>query len=110
MAGRTYLREWRKHRHYTQDQVIDRLVGLDDPLLPSTGASLSRLENGKHPYSERILEALASIYQCEVWELLGKNPGKEGEVRQLFERAYEDLTAQQRVQALAILEALKASG
>jgi transcriptional regulator with XRE-family HTH domain len=110
MAGRTYLREWRKHRALTQEQVIDRLVALDDPLLPVTGASLSRLENGKQPYSERVLEALADIYQCEPWELLGRNPAKEGEVFSLFDRVYRDLNTRQRAQALAIIEALKAAG
>lgn len=57
MAG-PYFKEWRKHRGYTQDQVVDRLAELDDPNLPATGASLSRLENGKQPYSQRIVEAL----------------------------------------------------
>lgn len=107
---RIYLREWREHRGLTQGQVIDRLVALEDPLVPITGASLSRLENGKQPYSERILEALADIYDCEPWELIGRNPKKEGKVVQMFDRVFEDMTEQQQTQALAILEALKASG
>lgn len=75
-----YLKEWRKHRGLTQDQVVDRLAALDDPLLPQTSASLSRLENGRQQYSERIMEALAEIYETEVQWLVGRNPLKQGEV------------------------------
>ena len=107
---RIYLREWREKKGLTQGQVIDRLVALEDPLLPQTGASLSRLENGKQPYSERILEALADIYDCEPWELIGRHPGKEGEVVFMFDRVFRDLTEAQKRQALAIIEALKANG
>ena len=69
-----YLREWRKHRSLTQEQVIDRLIAQDNAQLPQTSASLSRLETGKQPYGERILEALAEIYQCKPWELIGRTP------------------------------------
>lgn len=98
-----YLKERRKHRRLTQDQVIDRLVMLDDPLLPATAASLSRLENGKQPYGQRILEALADIYQCEPDHLIGRNPFKEGEIIDLW----SVLTEQQRRQAAAVIEALR---
>ena len=97
-----YLKQWRKHRNLTQDQVVDRLVVLEDALLPQTAASLSRLENGKQPYSERIIEALAEIYQCEPDHLIGRDPTKEGEVIDLWQR----LTLDERKQAQAILQAL----
>lgn len=98
----TYLKEWRKHRALTQDQVVDRLAAFDDPLLPATAASLSRLENGKQPYGQRILEALADIYNCEPDHLIGRNPSKEGEVIDLWSR----LTESQRRQATVVIEAL----
>ena len=101
MAG-PYLKEWRKHRQLTQDQVVDRLASLDDPLLPTTAASLSRLEKGKQPDGQRILEALAEIYQCEPDHLIGRDPTKEGEVIDLWSR----LTLSQRRQATAILQAI----
>jgi len=101
--ARHYLKQWRKHRELTQDQVVDRLEMFDDPLLPGTAASLSRLENGKQPYGERILEALAEIYQCEPDHLIGRDPTKAGEVIDLWGR----LTAQQRRQAMAVIEALR---
>lgn len=102
MAG-PYLKEWRKHRHLTQEQVVERLAAFDDLLLPSTAASLSRLENGKQPYGQRILEALADIYECDADHLIGRDPSKEGEVIDLWSR----LTDSQRRQARAVIEALQ---
>lgn len=108
MGGRRhYLREWRKHRGLTQESVVSRLAAIDDPQLPQTAASLSRLENGKQPYSERMLEALADIYGTEPGHLLDRNPLKEGKVIDIFQA----LNEQQQRQALAVIEALaKASG
>lgn len=71
---RTYLREWRVKRELTQRQVADRLAVFDDDKLPTTEASLSRIETGAQIYTQRILEALAEIYQCDPADLLGKNP------------------------------------
>lgn len=101
MAG-PYFKEWRKHRHYTQEQVIERLSEIDDPLVPKTAASLSRVENGKQPYTQRIVEALADVYQCEPDHLIGRNPEMAGEVIDLWAR----LTEIERRQAKAVIEAL----
>ena len=102
--GRIYLKEWRKHRHLTQDQVVNRLAIHEDPNMPKTNASLSRLENGKQPYSQRILEALAEIYECEAWELIGRNPFKGGEVIDMVAR----LDERKRAQLVAFLVAIEA--
>lgn len=102
MAG-PYFKEWRKYRHLTQEQVIDRLAAMEDPLIPQTTASLSRLENGKQPYTQRSLEALAEVYQCEPEQLLGRDPYKEGEVIDMWSR----LTERQQRQALAVIDALR---
>lgn len=100
--GRIYLREWRKKRGLTQEQVVHRLELLEDPAMPKTAASLSRLENGKQPYSQRVLEALAFIYDCEAWELIGRHPDKDGRVIDLVAIMDE----RQRAQAITILEAI----
>lgn len=103
MAGRRiYLREWRRNKHLTQAQVVASLLSLEDPQLPTTEASLSRIETGKQPYSQRILEALADIYGREPWELIGRHPDKEGVVESLLDR----LDDKQRRQAHAVIEAL----
>jgi len=103
---RTYLKEWRKLRGFTQDQVVDRLAAFDDDKIPRTSASLSRIENGQQIYTQRILEALAEVYQVEEpgW-LLARNPLKEGDVIDLLAR----LDDREMEQARAIIEALAKS-
>lgn len=101
MAG-PYFKQWRKYRGLTQEQVVDRLELMDDPLIPRTTASLSRLENGKQPYTQRSLEALAEVYQCEPDHLIGRDPTKEGEVIDLWGK----LTERQQRQALAVIDAI----
>lgn len=100
-----YLREWRHSCRLTQSQVLDRLAIMDDPNLPKTGASLSRLESGKQPYSRRVLEALAEIYEVAPADLIGRNPEKEGKIFDLVAR----LDDRKREQAYAILEAFAKS-
>lgn len=98
--AKQYLKQWRKHRGYTQDQVVDRLALFEDEHLPATAASLSRIENGKQPYGQRILEALAEIYQCEPNHLIGRDPTKEGEVIDIWSRLSEG----QRTKARAYID------
>jgi transcriptional regulator with XRE-family HTH domain len=98
----TYLKQWRLHRGFTQNQVVDRLVIHDDENLPRTTASLSRIENGKQPYSQPILEALAEIYESEPGELLSRDPRKEGDIIDLMAR----LKPFQQEQAIAVIEGL----
>lgn len=104
-SRKTFLREWRAYRGLTQDQVVDRLAILDDPHVPTTAASLSRLENGKQPYSQRSLEALAQVYECDPDELLGRDPFKEGRVIDFMKH----LDSAHQAQALAILAAFAQS-
>ena len=98
----SYLKEWRKHRHLTQDEVVGKLVEFGDPKLPQTAASLSRIEAGKQIYTQRTLEALAGIYECEPADLLGRNPEKAGDVIDMLAR----LSETQVRQIKAIIEAL----
>lgn len=99
---RHYLREWRKHSHLTQSQVVARLIDLADPDIPTTEATLSRIETGKMIYNERMLNALAHIYDCEPWELLGRDPAKAGELIDMVQH----LSPHQREQAFAVIEGL----
>lgn len=100
--AQTYFKQWRKHRGLTQEDVLNRLAVYDDDKLPQTGASLSRIENGKQIYTQRTLEALADVYQCEPHELLGRNPEKAGEVIDMLAR----LSESQMRQITVIIEAL----
>lgn len=101
-SNRHYLKQWRRHRGLTQAQVIGRLELIDDPNVPRTEASLSRIEGGKQIYTQRLLLALADIYQAEPWELLGRDPSKDGLLVDLVRR----LQPHQQAQAQAVIEGL----
>lgn len=98
----TFLGEWRRYRRLTQAQVVDRLAIHDDEKLPKTGASLSRLEKGKQPYGQRVLEALADIYGTDPASLLAVDPTKEGHIIDLLAR----MTPDDRERAEVMLHAL----
>jgi transcriptional regulator with XRE-family HTH domain len=105
--AKPYFKEWRAHRELTQEQVIGRLLALDDPMLPTTAASLSRLENGKQIYTQRSLEALADIYQVDPDDLLRPPPPKgEGDTLHSYVRQLDEVG---RRRALALLRAMDAA-
>jgi transcriptional regulator with XRE-family HTH domain len=89
-----YIKEWRKHRHLTQEQLAGRL-GV-------ATSSVSQLETGKQGYSQATLEALAEALSCEAWQLISVDPTKEGEVIDLM-RLIDD---RNREQAIRVLKAL----
>lgn len=88
---RHFIRQWRKFRHLTQQQLADRIG--------SSVSSISQLENGQQGYSQAILEALAVALACEPWDLLNVDPNMEGDVIDLT-RMLKD--AKPEVQAEAI--------
>jgi len=55
----------------TQDEALTRLEALG---VDFSKPSISRLENGRQPYSEPILCAFADVYQCEPWDLISRHP------------------------------------
>ncbi|AAL49625.1 unknown [Sinorhizobium phage PBC5] len=63
---RHFIKEWRKHRRMTQEQLASA-VG-------SAVSSVSQLESGKQGYSQATLEALAVVLQCSPADLLSVNP------------------------------------
>ncbi len=88
---KTFMREWREHKGRTLEEAAE-VAGI-------THASLSRIERGKQPYSQAILEALADYYGTNAASLLMRNPqdpegiwtvwdqAKPGERRQIVEIA-----------------------
>lgn len=70
---RTFIRAWRKKKGITLEQLADRLATAHG--LPTTHASLSRIERGVQPYSQPILEAIAAeLTNGDVASLLIRNP------------------------------------
>lgn len=61
-----YVREWRKFRGLTQEQLAER-IGIDK-------GYLSKIENGKRRYDQPFLEAAAAAMSCEPADLIIRNP------------------------------------
>ena len=74
-----FFKEWREFREFKQYEGAER-IGVDP-------ATMSRLESGKTPYDQDILEKLALAYRCEPGDLLRVNPLKATPL----ERAFSDL-------------------
>lgn len=90
----TYIRAWREHRGFTQERLAER-VSL-------TAATLSRVENGKLPYSQPMLEALAEALGCEPADLLARPPGKDFGLQSVI----STMTDEQKRKSLALIQAL----
>lgn len=48
-------------------------------------SSLNRLENGKSPYNQRQIEALAELYRCRPGDLLSYDPTKPDDLRAVID-------------------------
>lgn len=107
----SYIKEWRKKAGLSQREVANRMAEkagdqpAADPALriPTTEASISRIENGVQNFSMATLAALAEILGAEEpGHLLTRNPLKGGEVIDFIDRLSEVETAR----AAAVLEAM----
>lgn len=95
MAERFYLKEWRKHRGLTQEQLAARM--------DVDRTTISKMETGTHSYTKEFLENAANALNCQPWELIGRNPMIEPEpVVNLWERIME----RDRPAALTMLRSL----
>lgn len=99
--GKTYIREWREYRGLSLRRLADRLE-LNGPDETISHASIGRIENGQQPYSQPILEAIATALNVSVTDLLSVDPTKEGEVIDLMRL----LTDKNRAMAIRMLKAL----
>lgn len=75
----TFIRNWRNHRKRTLEELADK-IGI-------THASLSRIETGKQPYSQPILEALAEELATDVPSLLSRDPGDPDAIWPIWDQA-----------------------
>lgn len=66
----TFIKAWREFRGLTQREVVQPTG--EDPWI--TEASLSRIEQGKQPYTSHTLNRLAAIYKCKTSDLLHRDP------------------------------------
>lgn len=110
-----FLREWRTKRDLSLEQVAERVVllsqaqALADPTsrpLTMTHATLSRIERGKLPYNQYLLELLAEIYQTDIASLLMRNPEDPDGLWSI----YDALAPVERRQVVEIAKTLKRTG
>ncbi len=100
----TFIRAWRHHRELTLTQLVDRLqVELE---IDISEGQLSRIERGETPYGQDILEAVAQVLRCEPADLIMRDPTQPDSIWNLF----DGLKPVERVQAIAVIEALKRTG
>lgn len=76
---RTFVREWRKHRGLTLEQLADRM-----DMVPS---HMSMLERGLRGYTQETLEALADALQTDAASLLMRNPDEGDSIWSVWEQA-----------------------
>ncbi|TNE58639.1 MAG: XRE family transcriptional regulator [Sphingomonadales bacterium] len=63
---RHFIKEWRKHRGLTQEQLASRLE-IDR-------TTISKIESGKQEYSQGFLEAAAYALRCDPADLIMRDP------------------------------------
>ncbi len=89
-----YIREWRKHRGLTQEQLAER-IGI-------ARSYLTKIERGDRRYDQPFLEAAADALQCQPGDLIMRDPTDVGGLWSIWEQ----LQPIERVQAVAVLRAL----
>lgn len=102
MAGKAkttwYLRQWRKHRGYTQDRLAE-MTGLSK-------GYVSQLEVGTRQYTQELLELFAENLRCTPADLIMRDPtDPEG-----LWTIYDQLSPVERRQVVQIAHTLKNTG
>lgn len=77
---RTFIKQWREYRELSQQELADK-VGeyLAERGIRERGythASIGRLENGKMPYKQPVMEAIADALEVTVEILVSRPPPK----------------------------------
>lgn len=93
-----YLKQWRKHRGYTQERLAE--------MLDMSPGYLADLENSKRRYNQDILEALAEALTCSPADLLMRDPSRDQGIWSIW----DELKPVERQQAEKIIKAIKGTG
>jgi len=98
----TYIKAWRTYRNgMKQDKLVERLEN-EAGYIISTG-QLSRIERGQQPYTQDLLEALATVLSCSPADLIMRDPNNEDAAWSLL----ESLKPTERQRAVKMIELLK---
>jgi transcriptional regulator with XRE-family HTH domain len=75
---RTFIREWRKHRKLTQEELAEE-VHLSQE-------QVSRIEKGEQPYTQETLEAFAAALKCSPADLIMRGPDETQPIWAILEK------------------------
>lgn len=96
---RWFLKEWRKHRGYTQDRLAE-LTGLSKPYI-------SQLEGGKRQYTQELLEVFSAALGCDhPADLITRDPTDPDGIWTVWGQ----LRPAQRTQVVEIAKTIKRAG
>ena len=90
----TFIRQWRKHRGYSLDQLAERV--------PMDKGNLSKVERGLLPYNQELLERLADALSTDPASLIMRDPSDTAAIWSLWDRA----SAVERAQIEGVVNAL----
>jgi transcriptional regulator with XRE-family HTH domain len=76
---RTFIREWRKHRDLSLEQLGEKLQ--------MTASHLSMLERGQRGYTQETLEAIAEAVGTDPASLLVRDPSASDDIWTVWEKA-----------------------
>jgi len=91
-SARHFLRQWRKFRGYTLEQAAER-VGMSHQ-------NLGKIERGKVPYNEPLLDILADIYRTDKGSLIMRDPSRPDPLWSI----YDQLAPPERVRLVERVE------
>ena len=97
-TSRHFIREWRKAKNLTLEQLAER-IGM-------THQNLGKIERGKVPYNQVLLELIAEELRCEPADLIMRDPSAPDSIWSIWDQ----LQPVQRAQLVSIGETLKKAG
>lgn len=95
---RHFLKQWRRHRGYTQERLAE-MIGCDQSLV-------SKIENFKLPYDEVYLGKAAEALMTDPASLLIRDPSKSEGIWSIW----DTLAPVQQEQVVEIAKTLKRTG
>lgn len=93
----TYIKEWRTHRGYTQQELADAL-GV-------TKGYISELERGVKRYNQDVLEGVAKVLRCQPVDVLAHEPSGRCDLCEAWQR----MSGGQRALSLKIIQLIASS-
>jgi len=97
-TSKHFIREWRKHRDLTLEQLAER-IGMSHQ-------NLGKIERGLVPYNQVLLEALAEELRCAPADLIIRGP----EDPESLQSVVSGMRPAQVVQLVEIAKTIKRTG